>query len=214
MSSKTDPQLEFWRGSFGDEYIKRNPLNEATVRSRIAMWARILEALRGRPLDSVLEVGANVGVNLAALRHLTPATLYALEPNDKARARLVENGLVPAARALGGSAAAIALDDRAVDLVFTSGVLIHIAPENLAAACRDMHRVARRYVACIEYFSSDPEEVLYRGHAGRLYKRDFGGFWLDQFADLRVVDYGFFWRRSTGLDNLTWWLFEKTAAAS
>lgn len=213
MPVKPDPQLQFWRGSFGDDYIDRNPLNEATQKARIAMWQRILSALRDQPVDSILEVGANIGLNLAALRAVSPATLYALEPNEKARSRLIENAAVSPERALGGSADSIALDDRAVDLVFTSGVLIHIAPENLPAACKEMHRVTRRYVACVEYFSSQPEEVLYRGHAGRLFKRDFGSFWLDQFPDLRIVDYGFFWRRATGLDDLTWWLFEKAPAA-
>jgi pseudaminic acid biosynthesis-associated methylase len=213
MPVKPDPQLQFWRGSFGDDYIDRNPLNEATQKARIAMWQRILSALRDQPVDSILEVGANIGLNLAALRAVSPATLYALEPNEKARSRLIENAAVSPERALGGSADSIALDDRAVDLVFTSGVLIHIAPEKLPAACKEMHRVTRRYVACVEYFSSQPEEVLYRGHAGRLFKRDFGSFWLDQFPDLRIVDYGFFWRRATGLDDLTWWLFEKAPAA-
>ena len=42
-----------------------------------------------------------------------------------------------------------------------------------------------------------------------LFKRDFGGHWMDLYPDLRLVGNGFFWRRSTGLDNITWWLFEK-----
>jgi pseudaminic acid biosynthesis-associated methylase len=213
MTSKTNPQLEFWRGAFGDEYMSRNPLSEAAVGARVAMWTRILKPLDGRPLDSVLEIGANIGVNLAALRQVTRADLYALEPNENARAQLAAGGLVPAQNVLGGSAEAIALADAAVDLAFTSGVLIHIAPEHLAAACREMHRVARRYIVCVEYFSATPEEVAYRGHARRLFKRDFGGFWLDQFPDLRALDYGFFWRRATGLDDLTWWLFEKQSAS-
>jgi pseudaminic acid biosynthesis-associated methylase len=212
MTVKSDPQLQFWRGSFGDDYIGRNPLDESSMKARSAMWTRILAALGGRPIDSILEVGANIGLNLTALSRLTSATLYALEPNDTARSRLIEDGTVAKSRALGGSADSIALEDRAVDLVFTSGVLIHIAPENLPAACSEMYRVARRYIACIEYFSTQPQEILYRGHAGRLFKRDFGAFWLDQFPELRVIDYGFFWRRMTGLDDLTWWLFEKPTA--
>ena len=55
-----------------------------------------------------------------------------------------------------------------------------------------------------------PETIPYRGHTEALFKRDFGSFWLDCFPDLRVLDYGFFWKRLTGLDNLTWWLFEKS----
>ena len=49
------------------------------------------------------------------------------------------------------------------------------------------------------------------GFRFRLFKRDFGGFWLDNFPDLQVVKYGFSWKRLTGLDNLTWWVFEKRA---
>ena len=42
-----------------------------------------------------------------------------------------------------------------------------------------------------------------------MFKRDFGGFFLEHFPDWRVLDYGFAWKQLTGLDNLTWWLFEK-----
>ena len=98
---------------------------------------------------------------------------------------------------------------RAVDFAFTSGVLIHIHPDDLLAACRDIHRVTRRYIGCLEYFSAEPEEVRYRDRDGLLFKRDFGGFWLDNFPDLRTLEYGFAWKRLTGLDNVTWWLFEK-----
>jgi spore coat polysaccharide biosynthesis protein SpsF len=32
---------------------------------------------------------------------------------------------------------------------------------------------------------------------------------LDSFPDLRLVDYGFFWRRTTVMDDCSWWLFRK-----
>ena len=72
-----------------------------------------------------------------------------------------------------------------------------------------MYRVSNRYIVCIEYFSDKPEEIEYRGQSGMLWKRDFGSFWMEQHPDLKLLDYGFFWRRATGLDNLTWWLWEK-----
>ena len=97
----------------------------------------------------------------------------------------------------------------AVDMAFTSGVLIHIHPDQLPASIEEIHRVARRYIVCIEYFSDKPEMIPYRGHDDRLFKRDFGGLYLDRFPDLQLLDYGFAWKRVTGLDNLTWWLFEK-----
>ena len=192
-------QAQFWRGEFGDTYVGRNAATSEHLRSRVAMWAKIMDALIGDPPTSILEVGSNIGNNLRALRTLTGAEMYAVEPNEQARSTLVSDGL----------ATKIGLADNAVDLALTSGVLIHIHPDDLLASCAEIHRVSRRYIACIEYFSDKPEAIPYRGHSDKLFKRDFGGFWLDNFADLRVCDYGFFWKRLTGLDNLTWWLFEK-----
>ena len=173
------------------------------------MWRRVLRPLEAAPPASCLEVGANVGINLRALKTLHAIEMYALEPNANARHALVRDGVVPAARALDGSVETIDLADEGVDLVFTSGVLIHVDPERLDAAYREMHRVARRYLLTIEYFASEPEEKTYRGREGLLFKRDFGALWLDLYPALTLVDYGFFWKHATGLDNLTWWLFAK-----
>ena len=101
------------------------------------------------------------------------------------------------------------LDDGAVDLAFTSGVLIHVPPDDLETAYGEIHRVATRYILCVEYFSPTPVEIPYRGHEGLLFKRDFGGMWLDLFPGLETVANGFFWRRTTGLDDINWWLFRK-----
>jgi len=202
-------QAQFWRGEFGDTYAGRNAATHEQLRARVAMWAKILDTVAGKPPASILEVGSNIGNNLRALRTLTGAELYALEPNQQARETLVRDQVVPADHVLEGIATHIGLRDGAVDLAFTSGVLIHIHPDDLLASCQEIHRVARRYIVCVEYFSDKAEVIPYRGHMDRLFKRDFGGFWLDHFADLRVVDYGFLWKRLTGLDNLTWWVFEK-----
>jgi pseudaminic acid biosynthesis-associated methylase len=161
------------------------------------------------PPQSILEVGANLGVNLRALRTVTSARLHAVEPNDKARNILLRDQVVAAADLKSSVASAIDLPDRAVDLTFTSGVLIHIHPDQLLESLTEIHRCSARWIACIEYFSDKPEMIPYRGHDDRLFKRDFGSYWLDNFTDLRPVACGFAWKRLTGLDNLTWWLFEK-----
>ena len=207
--SKDTAQLQFWRGEFGEGYIERNAASAGHLRARVALWAKIMSGMVGNPPASILEVGANIGNNLRALRTLTGAEMYALEPNQQARDILVKDGVVPAANAMDGLAAKINLADRGVDMAFTSGVLIHIHPDDLLASCTEIHRVVRRYIACIEYFSDEPAAIPYRGHSDKLFKRDFGSFWLDNFPDLQVLDYGFSWKRLTGLDNLTWWLFEK-----
>lgn len=211
--TKTDSdQLALWRGSFGDAYADRNQLSPELMRGRIGMWSEILGRIPSARPASILEVGANIGNNLRVLGLLTEAQMWAVEPSDTARARLVADGVVPAERALDGAAEKLPLGDGAVDLALTCGVLIHVHPDRLEAACREIHRVARRYIVCAEYFSVHPEAIDYRGHQGYLFKRDFGGLWLDLFPDLETLGYGFSWKRLTGNDNLTWWLFRKPAA--
>ncbi|MBX9633924.1 MAG: hypothetical protein K2X44_02990, partial [Magnetospirillum sp.] len=122
---------------------------------------------------------------------------------------VTDQGTLQAEHVVNAIATGIPLADGAVELAFSSGVLIHIHPDDLLQSCREIHRVSSRYVVCVEYFSDKPEEINYRGHTGVLFKRDFGSFWMDNFPDLQLLDYGFAWKRITGLDNLTWWIFEK-----
>lgn len=213
MIDRTQTQQEkLWRGDFGDAYVGRNAVSDDKLAALTAHWAKILRATEGAPARQILEVGANIGLNLRALRRLTTAELHAVEPNAGARAVLERDAVLAPDRIYDRVAGDIGLPDRSIDLVFTSGVLIHIHPDHLLAACREMHRIARRYVVCVEYFADQPQEVPYRGQTEALFKRDFGGFWMDNFPDLRVLDYGFAWKRVTGLDNLTWWVFEKAPA--
>jgi spore coat polysaccharide biosynthesis protein SpsF len=212
MTSKTSTgnfQEGLWRGEFGDAYIGRNEVDPAAVAARISCWAEMLKTIAGAPPASILEVGANIGRNLRAIQRLSPATLFALEPNEKARARLIADKVVDAERTFDGLASQIPLPDGVVDLAFTFGVLIHVHPDNLLASMTEIHRVARRYIICAEYFADRPTEVPYRGQTEALFKRDFGGMYLDNFPKLKVVDYGFFWSRLSGMDNTTWWVLEK-----
>lgn len=197
--------FEFWTGQDGDAYVNRNELNAKTVGQRVGMWRRIFDHVV-HPY-SVLEVGASVGINLAAIKQVLPpiVKIYGLEPNDLARRKLQNNNVADVV--LDGTAGCIGLMNRSIDVAFTSGVLIHIEPEKLLAACGEVYRVASRYIICAEYFSDQPQEVEYRG--SYIWKRDFGKFWLDNFEDLRPISCGFEWRSLTGIDNLTWWVFEK-----
>ena len=194
-----NPQEQWWTSLEGDKYTQRN---SRAGEERMKMWREILGALPHQPV-SILEVGANIGLNLDALRALLPeAGLIGLEPNETARQQIHFE-------ALDGTAQDIPLPPASVDMVFSCGVLIHVPPNELGAACDEIHRVASKYIVCIEYFADQPEEVRYRGQDGLLWKRDFGRFYLERFPNLRVLDYGFFWRPATGLDNLTYFVFEK-----
>jgi pseudaminic acid biosynthesis-associated methylase len=203
-------QLDFWRGSDGDEYIERNRFEEWKLESGKAAFKKILQNLR---FQSVLEVGSNIGLNLIYLSQLfgEDLDLYAVEPNTAAFHKLTsEAQLKNLKKAWNCNAFNLPLEDGSIDLVFTSGVLIHIAPQDLQRATDEIVRVSNKYVLCIEYFSHKPESIEYRGRNGLLFKRDFGAFYQDTYPELRCRDYGFLWQRDFAVfDNLTWWLFEK-----
>lgn len=205
MNDATD----FWKGQFGEEYQIRNPATEHDIRARVALWAEILRHIAPEKPRSILEVGANIGTNLRALRSLSGARFFAVEPNDAARKKLEADEVVAAEDIRDGTATKIDFGDDTAELTFTSGVLIHVPPADLLDSCREIYRCTSRWIVAIEYFSAEPREVPYRGHAGKLFTRDFGGFWLDHFADLRPVACGFSWRRTSGIDNTTFWIFEK-----
>lgn len=198
-----------WAGEFGTEYTARNVASDEALRIRTSMWGRIAQAFAGDPPKTILEVGCNLGLNLRVMPRLLGAELSAIEPNAAARARVLADGVLPAERLYEGFGDKIPLADGAVEMAFTSGVLIHVDPSRLPATMDEIHRVSSKYVLCSEYFSPRPEMLTYRGHDGLLFKNDFGGLYMDRFPDLQLVDYGFFWKRATGLDDATWWLFRK-----
>lgn len=197
--------IEAWKGSFGDAYHARQTDMHAEAAKREMLWAHALDRLPRLRMD-ILEVGAGTGANLEAIRRLrqmsqlTP-TLFALEPNEKAAASIPGDVAL-----IYGTADRIEAASATFDLVFTYGVLIHL--EDPLAAMREMYRVSKRYVMCAEYFAPKREAIPYRDGVP-LFRDDYGAFWMDSF-DLKLLGYGFCWKRATGLDNVTWWMFEKT----
>jgi pseudaminic acid biosynthesis-associated methylase len=206
---KSTPQLEAWEGQFGDRYVERNDYADWKMEPGIQAFERMIGSL---DLVSVLEVGSNIGLNLLFINELFKGALklFAVEPNQKALSKLLLQPQMKIEKAWNCDAFQIPLDDKTIDLVFTAGVLIHIAPKDLARATDEIVRVSRKYILCIEYFSHQPVEVTYRGRTDLLFKRDFGDFYLDRFQDLVCLDYGFLWQRELRIfDNLNWWLFKK-----
>jgi len=79
-----------------------------------------------------------------------------------------------------------------------------------------LYDASSKYLLICEYYNPSPVTVTYRGHNDRLFKRDFAGELLDTFPDLRLVDYGFAYKRDTSFpqDDITWFLLEKQGASS
>ena len=202
------PQEAFWEGEFGRAYSGRN-VGDRLLAANLHFFSLALRT--AGPIESCLELGANVGMNLRALRLLYPAlAATAVEINAAAAEEL---GAV-----IGGDNVRIeSIHDYEpsgqFDLVLLKGVLIHLAPATLPAVYDTIHRASRRFVLLAEYYNPTPVSVAYRGHAERLFKRDFAGELLDRHAGLVLRDYGFVYHRDPAFpqDDITWFLLEKQA---
>lgn len=208
MSDPPSPTSEaerleaLWEGDFGDDYVDRNA---EAYEHRGPFWTGLHERLG---FGSVLEVGANVGGNLQWLAPLVPpGALYGIDVNRKAIRRLHER--VPVVNALWAPGRDLPLRDRWFDLVFTMGVLIHQPTATLPLVMHEMVRCSSRWVLAGEYHAREEAEVAYRGHEGALFKRDYGGIFLELFPELTLVDQGFL-GRNEGWDDITWWLLERS----
>lgn len=209
MKSATDYatlQEEFWAGDFGSEYIGRNN-SEELLASNLNFFSQALR--QSGQISSCLELGANIGMNLKALKLLYPKiTLKGVEINPAAAKLLGE--LIGAHNIFEGSIFDFPLADQ-VDLTLVKGVLIHINPDMLGVVYEKLYRSSSRYILVCEYYNPSPVTIPYRGNADRLFKRDFAGEMLDKYPDLNLVDYGFVYHRDTAFpqDDITWFLMEK-----
>lgn len=205
MATYATEQEAFWAGDFGTEYIQRN-VGEALLASNLNFFSRILDRTQG--VKSVTELGANVGMNLRALRQLLPgATLTGVEINPDACRELRALGYVDA-----HEGSLLSFRPKALaDLSFVKGVLIHIAPDKLAEAYATLDACAARYCVIAEYYNPSPVTIPYRGHTDRLFKRDFAGEFLEQRPGWALRDYGFCYRRDPVFpqDDITWFLMER-----
>jgi pseudaminic acid biosynthesis-associated methylase len=157
----------------------------------------------------MLEMGANVGMNLRALSPLAPqASLNAIEINPQAAEVL--RGLPFVNAVYEGSILNYQVEQQ-FDLVFTKGVLIHLAPEMLPDVYDKMVETSSRYVLIAEYYNPSPAEIPYRGHSNKMFKRDFAGELMDRHPNMKLIDYGFLYRRDVNWpqDDITWFLMEK-----
>ncbi len=198
------PQEEFWSGEFGDDYMERNA-GAQLVAANTALFAKILQHAPG--VSSVLEIGANIGLNIRALQTLLPppADFTGVEINRRAAEVLAETGC----NIVHGSVLD-AEDLGEFDLVFTKGVLIHISPERLPDVYDRMAAASSKYLVVAEYYNPVPVAISYRGHDDRLFKRDFAGELLDRHPEFELVSTGFAYHRGDfPQDDTTWFVMRR-----
>ena len=205
MSFETE-QESFWAGTFGDDYIARNQ-GDALLASNLSFFAKALA--RARDIGSCIEFGANIGMNLKALKLLYPAQQqFGVEINERAADELSK--IIPATHVHRGSILDYPVE-RSWDLALIKGVLIHIAPDALPRVYEKLAAACGRYLLVAEYYNPSPVAIPYRGHADRLFKRDFAGEIMERHPQMQLLDYGFVYRRDPKFpqDDITWFLLEK-----
>ena len=206
MTFKTD-QEEFWAGDFGESYISRNQ-SASYLASNVNFFSTALRS--AGKITSCIEFGANIGVNLKALKVLFPdVALHGIEINTSAAAELRQflgqNNTI--------EESILTYESKVTcDISLIKGVLIHINPNELDIVYEKLYASTNRYLLVCEYYNPTPTTVNYRGHSDRLFKRDFAGELLDKYSDLVLRDYGFSYHRDVKFpqDDITWFLLEKS----
>ena len=207
MNFTTD-QEEFWAGVFGDEYIERNK-GGTLLASNLNFFSKILS--QTRKLNSCLEFGSNIGMNLKAIKLLYPKiSLKATEINKKAC------DILQTKIGKENTSNCSILDFHQVkkwDLVLVKGVLIHLNPESLNDVYEKIYNCSNKYILISEYYNPTPVSINYRGHKNKLFKRDFAGDILNKFSDVKLIDYGFAYKNDPSYpqDDITWFLLEKVS---
>lgn len=205
MNYKTE-QEKFWAGEFGNNYIKRNN-GERLIASNLNLFTKALKYTSN--INSVIEFGSNIGMNLHALKLLYPFTRFdAIEINENACSELSK--IIPINQIYNISILDF-IPKIQYDLVLIKGVLIHQNPDQLDLIYEKLVNSTSKYLLLSEYYNPTPVEVEYRGHSGKLFKRDFAGDILNKYKNLHLVDYGFGYHLDPSFptDDTTWFLLEK-----
>lgn len=207
-TSSNGEQERFWATTYADSYIEKN--SDFNHQLGAKAWARMLNAARGQ-IGSYLECGCNIGRNIEQLKLFLPDAEPSVIEISKPAFRLVSSRY-RLAHAFNGAILDSNFDTGSFDLVFTMGVLIHINPDRLIEHMEKMAAYSSRYILIGEYFSRTPTTIEYQGEPNRLFKRDFGKLFIENFR-VKLLDFGFLWGHlydSAGFDDITWWLFEKS----
>ncbi len=185
-------QLKKWENAFGEKYTDRNSFSVAQLDNlylkrfgvtRTAINTEFIGKFNRNM--KILEVGSNIGNQLLALQKIGFKNIFGLEPLKYAvelsKKRSIGINIIQ------GSAFDIPFKDNYFDLVFTSGVLIHISPKDIHKAIKEIYRCSNKYIWGFEYFSEKYQEISYRGEKNLLWKADFPKLYIQDFPDLKLI---------------------------
>lgn len=209
-------QKDTWINQFGKDYTDRNLHSPEDVEnlykdrygvSRSEMNSFFLQDLHLYE-RKILEVGCNIGNQLILLQRLGFKNLYGIELQDYAieKAKDRTKGI----NIIQGDAEDIPFKDEYFDMVFTSGVLIHISPDNIEYILDEIYRCSKEYIWGFEYYAESYVEIDYRGKSNLLWKADFARLYQEKFKDLRLIrEKRFQYSNNENIDSM--FLLKKTS---
>lgn len=204
MSNKnSNHQLNYWKNN--QAYINRNKKFDDKLGSKV--W---YDLLKNKKINTILECGANIGRNLKQINLAFPnKKLSFIEINKKAYEICLSNKNISSS--FNESIEKCKINSNEYDLVFTSGVLIHINKKNLNKVINNITKWTKKYIIIMEYFSTNDITKKYRNKENLLFLRDYGDKFLKK-KKVRLVDCGFLYSKiykKAGFDDITYWVFEK-----
>jgi len=168
-------QTNAWKGEFGQNYNARNPQTIADMdalyigKYGVSRTSLNYEFLNEFPRHmTFLEVGCNKGTQMLFIREMG-FVVQGVELQEDLIAFAHAKGLQVAV----ADVAKLPFADKSFDVVYTSGLLIHIHPDNLGQAMDEIIRVAKSYVWGVEYFCKEHMEIPYHGEKCLCWKGDF-----------------------------------------
>jgi pseudaminic acid biosynthesis-associated methylase len=184
-------QRKTWEEQFGEGYLERNVYDPKELnqfyKNRFGYTKDQLndEFLQNIPKDAkILEVGTNIGNQLFHLQSQGFTNLYGIEIQD--RAINYSKHRTDNLNIIKGDALNIPFKDHFFDLVFTHGVLIHISPDNIQQALKEIYRVSNKYIWGLEYYADTYTDLEYHGQKNIMWKTNFCQLYLDTFPKLQL----------------------------
>lgn len=185
-------QEKLWSGQFGDAYHVRNP-----IKNRFDYWLDIFGP-HDININSVLELGAGQGDNLAAFATLFPgAYLAGVDVNAHAASVMQSRGFNALCAPVDHN-----LQLKKFDLVVTRGFLIHVPEDKIEEVYDVIYDHANNLICLSEYFSPTRRVIPYRGYENALWADDFAEGFIQRHPDYHIADYGFTHHSENG-DDMT-----------
>lgn len=169
-------QRSFWSSEKGEEYMNRNLTLENVNQRYVEQLGISVEGILSEFFSDIdreteiLEFGCNVGLNLEGLKNIGFKKLTGVEINENVCKLAKERN--PSFNIINSSIENFKTNKK-YDLVFTSGVLIHINPKSINSILTKILSFSKKYIWGLEYFSEEISEVSYRGSQDICWKQNF-----------------------------------------